>query len=138
MPGSSRTSEMSFEERLRPLASEVETGGNLPFRLTPSESAWYLAAGKVEVFAVRLAPDGREGPRTHPLSVRAGQMLFGTPPPPEAAADGLALLAVGLPGTRLLQLSVQRLQQLARDPEAAVELAGRIEGWVQGLTSEIP
>ncbi|HZF09826.1 MAG TPA: NHLP bacteriocin export ABC transporter permease/ATPase subunit [Thermoanaerobaculia bacterium] len=128
----------SLEELLRPEALEVEVGGNLPFRLAPAETAWFLAAGKVEVFAVRLGEDGSEGPRTHLLTARAGQMIFGTPPSAPGGAGGMALLAVGLPGTRLLQLAVPRLRQLARDPAVAADLATRIEGWIQGLASQIP
>ncbi|HEV7515527.1 MAG TPA: NHLP bacteriocin export ABC transporter permease/ATPase subunit, partial [Thermoanaerobaculia bacterium] len=124
-----------LEALLRPEAEEVEVGGNLPFRLAPAEAAWFLAAGKVEIFAVHLGADGTEGPRTHLLSARAGQMIFGAEP---GGMDGLLLLAVGLPGTRLLKLAVPRLRQMARDPGFSAALATLIEGWVQGLASEIP
>src|SRR2546423_121745 len=60
----------SLAELLRPEAEEVEVGGNLPFRLAPADAAWFLAAGKVEVFAVRLGEDGSEGPGT---AARASQ-----------------------------------------------------------------
>ena len=134
----------SLEALLRPEAREIEVGGNLPFRLDSAEVAWFLAAGKVEIFAVPLDADGGEGPRTHLVTARAGQVIFGTPPSaPGAVGDlagvgRLALLAVGLPGTRLLELAVPRLRQLARDPAVAAGLATRIEGWIAGLASEIP
>jgi ATP-binding cassette subfamily C protein len=124
----------SLETLLRPEAEEVEAGGNLPFRLAPAETAWFLAAGKVEVFAVRLGPDGSDGPRTHLFSAREGQMIFGV----GALENGMVLLAVGNPGTRLLKLAVPRLRQMARDPQVSADLASLIEGWITGLASEIP
>jgi ATP-binding cassette subfamily C protein len=135
------TTPSRFEALLRPEAEEVEVSGNLPFRLAPPETAWFLAAGKVEVFAVRLAPDalgGGEGPRTHLLTARVGQMIFGLPPAAQAAGTGWALLAVGLPGTRLLRVTLPHLRQKARDPDFAAGLATRVEGWIAGLTGEIP
>ncbi len=125
---------------LRPEAEEIEVGGNLPFRMASTEEAWFLAAGKVEVFAVRLDAGGDPGPRTHLLTAQAGQMIFGAGvgAPGDGLGGGLGLLGVGLPGTRLLKLAVPRLRQLARNPEASAALAGLIEGWIQNLTSEIP
>jgi NHLM bacteriocin system ABC transporter ATP-binding protein len=133
-----------MEALLRQEAEEVEASGNLPFRLAPAETAWYVAAGKVEVFAVRPAEGGNPGnagnagPRTHVLTARAGQMIFGLPPSDSAADPGLALLAVGLPGTRLWRLPLLSLRQKARDPDFAAGLAVLVEGWIAGLTSEIP
>jgi NHLM bacteriocin system ABC transporter ATP-binding protein len=124
---------------LRPEGEEVEVGGNLPFRLAPADAAWFLAAGRIEVFAVRRAADGGFGPRTHLLSATAGQVIFGAGEGDgETGGDGMALLAVGMPGTRLVRLTVPRLRQLARDPALAAELAVAIEGWVESLTSELP
>jgi NHLM bacteriocin system ABC transporter ATP-binding protein len=128
----------SLAALLRPLAGEVDVGGNLPFRLAPAETAWFLLAGKVEVFAVRLEEGGGAGPRTHLFTARAGQLVFGTAEIDAAGARDFALLGVGLPGTRLLRLPLAALRQLARDPAALPDLAEAIEGWVRSLTSELP
>src|SRR6185369_1859412 len=99
---------------LRGEAREIEAGGNAPLRLAGGE-AWLLTSGRAEVFAV--AP-GRGSPRIHLATVEPGGFLFGA-----AAEDGghdkeeedrLELLAVGILGTRLLQLPAGRLTALAR------------------------
>jgi ATP-binding cassette subfamily C protein len=132
-----------MEALLRQEAAEVEVSGNLPFHLVPAETAWYVAAGKVEVFSVRPTEGGNPGnagnagnagPRTHVLTARAGQMIFGFP----TTSTGLVLLAVGLPGTRLWRLSLASLRQKARDPDFAAGLATLVEEWIAGLTREIP
>ncbi len=103
--------------------------GNAPLRLGSSPAIWLVETGTVEVFAV---PRDGEGPRTHLCSAAAGQVLCG-------AGDGspLSLLAVGRAGTRLRRIPADRLPELARDPEAAADLAARLDGWLTGLLGGI-
>jgi NHLM bacteriocin system ABC transporter ATP-binding protein len=107
----------------------VPLAGNAPLLLGASPGIWLVETGAAEVFAV--AGDG-EGPRTHLCTAAAGQMLCGV-------ADGapLSLLAVGHTGTRLRRLPVDRLRELARDPEAAADLAAGLDGWLAGLLGGI-
>ena len=130
-----------LEERLRRQGprrdpgQEIEAGGNAPFSLDAAGMggpACLLLEGTVELFAAPRREDGTWGPRTHLATATAGQMLFGSPAPPEGSA-GLCFLAVGRHGARLLRLSAEDLARLAADPELAVELAAHLDGWVTRL-----
>src|ERR1700760_1521183 len=95
--------------------------GNAPLRLGPSPAVWLVETGTAEVFAVLR--DG-EGPRIHLCTAAAGQGLWGA-----GAGSPLSRLAVGHSGTRLRRIPGDRLPELARDPEAAADLAARLDGW---------
>ncbi len=126
-------------------APEIALAGNAPLPLAPAGAAWLVLSGAVEVFA---AAGGGAGPRVHLGTARAGEMIFGAAPLDEGPEErpgegedgrdregGLVLLAVGLPGSRLAAAS--GLAGLARDPAAAAELAGAVEGWLALLFSEL-
>ena len=90
-------------------APTVDVAGNAPRRLTPEGAAWLVAAGVVEVFAASAASAAGAGaggrPRSHLGTARPGTMLFGAAPCTAGSGEnaaGLELLAVGLPGSRLL------------------------------------
>ena len=93
---------------------EVRLGANTPLPLDSQGTIWLVEEGTVEVFAV--SRDGT-GPRTHLRTAEQGQVVC------EAPLDGsrFSLLAVGHTGTRLRRL----------DP--AGDLAGLLDGWIQGL-----
>ncbi|HEV3072835.1 MAG TPA: NHLP bacteriocin export ABC transporter permease/ATPase subunit [Thermoanaerobaculia bacterium] len=140
-------------------APTVDVAGNAPRRLVPEGAAWLVAAGVVEVFAASGASSasgasaaseaaaagaGAGGrPRSHLGTARPGMMLFGASPCAPGggggeSAAGLELLAVGLPGSRLLAAGAEDLARLARDPAAAGALADAVEGWLTLLASGLP
>src|ERR1700710_203330 len=110
-------------------AKEVALAGNAPLVLGAPPTIWEVEGGAVDVFAV---PRGETGPRTHLCSVAPGQVLCGVDASPVSS-----LLAVGPSGTFLRQLPVESLQEIAGNPEAAADLAGRLDGWVGGPFGEI-
>ncbi|HEV2844461.1 MAG TPA: ABC transporter transmembrane domain-containing protein, partial [Thermoanaerobaculia bacterium] len=93
---------------------------------------WLVEEGRAEVFAV---PKDGSGGRTHLWTAVAGQALceLGT----ERSGQGLSLLAVGHPGTRLRRLSEADLREIARDPAAAADLSARLDAWISGLFGEL-
>src|SRR5215470_6300531 len=91
-------------------AAEVAAAGNAPLRLAPAGAAWLVRSGTVEVFAA----DAGGGSRLHLGTARAGDMIFGAAPLADGLLGLLGLLAVGLPGTRLLAASPADLDALAR------------------------
>jgi len=124
-------------------AVAVAVAGNAPQRLTPEGSAWLVATGVVEVFAAADAAGRAGGRRTHLGTARAGDMLFGTAATAPGHGDGknagsLELLAVGLPGSRLLAAGASELARLERDPDAAAALAEALEGWLALLAGGLP
>ena len=126
-------------------APTVDVAGNAPRRLTPEGAAWLVAAGVVEVFAASAASAAGAGaggrPRSHLGTARPGTMLFGAAPCTAGSGEnaaGLELLAVGLPGSRLLAAGAEELARLARDPATAGALADAVEGWLTLLASGLP
>jgi NHLM bacteriocin system ABC transporter ATP-binding protein len=93
---------------------EVSSGSNAPFLLEDPSSAWLVAEGKLDVFAVRVVGERPEGARNYLFSIRAGDLALGVEP---AWADEVGLLAVGTPGTRAFRLPLAELRTLGRDPD---------------------
>jgi len=110
-----------------------ETGSAHAFLLEGGH-AWRVHAGRVDVFAVVLRDGLAAGSRTHLFRVEEGGLLLGTGTPDPRRP--LGLLAVGGNGTRLLRLPRARLHAAAAEPGYA-DLAGLLEGWVDGLSSGI-
>jgi NHLM bacteriocin system ABC transporter ATP-binding protein len=108
---------------------EVTLAGNAPLFLDAPPGLWIVEAGAVDVFAV---PRGETGPRTHLRSAARGELLCGF----ETGAPS-SLLAVGSSGTRLRRLPAESFQELAGDPGAAADLAGRVDVWLSGLLAGV-
>lgn len=138
----SELSAAEFSERLRASGEEREVGGNEPFTLSSPDTAWLVVAGHVEIFAVNRG----EGRRTHLATLGPGRLLFGVGSmrrsmpfgtPTEAEESDLELVAVGLRGARLVELGLDRLRALAREPELVPGLARRIERWLDHLFEKL-
>jgi NHLM bacteriocin system ABC transporter ATP-binding protein len=98
---------------------EVPLAGNAPLPLDFAGDIWLVEEGMAEVFAV---PQGESGPRVHLCTVGAGGILCGVDSAPDSG-HGLALLALGAPGTRLRPLPASGLQ----------DLTDRLDAWLAGL-----
>ncbi len=96
--------------------------------LLAGDGAWLVAAGRIDVFAVRVRDGRAVGARRHLCRVLPGEPLLAAG---EAADPGL--LAVGAPGTRLLALPRERLRGAGCEAEAAAVL----EGWAAALCGGI-
>jgi ATP-binding cassette subfamily C protein len=112
-----------------------EVTGNTPLLLEGSEHVWLVLSERIDVFAVPLENGEPCGARSHVLRVAAGQLLFGVEP--EGPGIALQLLAVGIPGTLVLRLSRARLTELSQDAEAAEQLSGLLDSWVEGLAERV-
>ena len=112
---------------------ETEVGGNRPLLLDDPGAAWLVMRGQVEVFSVSLEGGRPRGARRHFFSAQAGDLLLGLAL--EGEGQGLGLLAVGLVGTRLRKLRLDRLAEAAAEPALAVALAGVVERWVAGMSA---
>lgn len=123
------------EVLIREGAAETASG-NRPFLLSPPGTAWYVEEGKVEIFTVALDAQGQPvGPRTHFATALAGEVMLGM----DFASWGMSsgFLAVGRMGTLLRRLSTSRLQELARQPHLAGELAALIDRWIANLSERL-
>jgi NHLM bacteriocin system ABC transporter ATP-binding protein len=133
----------------RPLA----VGGREALALAEAGGAWWIEAGRLEVFAVGAARDGLEARRFPVATFEPGDLVCGLRVGQLAGAlgldvartggtAGLELLAVPHPDTRLLALSAEDLRRWGRQPGAAAELLGLLEAWPRrllgGLLEERP
>lgn len=100
-----------------------DLAGNHPLLLDDPQAAWVVVSGSVYVFAVRTEHGIPQGNREYVCSVPEGGALFGL----GGAGSGIALLAVGRPGT-VLQCVVE---------DAVGARAPLIEGWVRRLSSAL-
>ena len=119
-----------------PLASAAEEHGstfhvaaNQTISITRADCWWYVAEGTVDLFAVPLSdrktPDGR---RTHLMTCRSGDVLFGID---AAAAANFGLLIVGRMSARVLAAPIAVLEA---SPEVRPELANALRFWIGQLS----
>lgn len=104
----------------------LSVGGDRPF-LLDADDMWRVAAGSVDVFAVRLGEHGPIGPRTHLVRVGEGRAMFGRA---RVAGDRWGLLAVGTSGGAVVRVSRATLE--AQDPRAGAT-AILLAQWVDAL-----
>jgi NHLM bacteriocin system ABC transporter ATP-binding protein len=112
-----------------------EVTGNHPLLLHDPEAVWLVESGRVDVFAVPVRAGRPAGARIHLCRAEAGQALFGMAIDPSGTGTGV--LAVGIPGCRVLRLSRDRLRALASDPANAAAVVTLLDGWVQCLTAGV-
>lgn len=128
--------------RLRAL---FETGtpravaGNAPFLLDGAARVWLVRTGQLELFLVRTGDASQRGIRHHFMSARAGDLLFGMD-----TGDGLGLLASGVVGTEVVEVSLDALRAAVAssadptdDAAAMAEVVAGIDRWVAGVSSGV-
>lgn len=110
----------------------IPVGSNQPFWIDDGAHVWYVAAGRVDVFAA--AGDeaaAARGARTHLLRAEAGKAVFGWGAAPAAALP--RFLAVGDNDTQVFRLPLERLRQSAGEAGGRDALRGWIDGWVAAV-----
>jgi ATP-binding cassette subfamily C protein len=107
--------------------------GNNPLLLTDQASAWIVYSGFVDVFAVELHEGEPTGLRRHLFRAEPGYVLFSL----GDGSGGIALLASGLPGTKLLRLKRTRLRDLANELENQDVVLGLLDSWITGMSAGI-
>lgn len=119
-----------------PLASAAEQHGstwrvaaNRPVSITQGDCWWYVAEGTVDLFAVplgdRKTPEGR---RTHLMTCRSGDVLFGIDSIP---ATSVGLLVVGRMSARVLAVPITVLEE---STQVRPELANALRFWIGQLS----
>ena len=133
---------MSIIDYLQKDGKYVEVEGNKSVMLVDPHSLWLVERGKLVVFCVTIKGDGGTGAREFMFETDTGGILFGLTPvgsgDSEEEGEKFALLASGLPGTRLLQLKREvftaYLEQLGQAEREL--LIAPLEGWLKALAGE--
>lgn len=109
-----------------------------PVLLADPERVWLVAEGKVDLFIVPVLNSEPAGARQHLCRLEQGQALFGL----DLAGQEMGLLAVGLTGSQLLEVSRTDIDRLAETETGATQLVGWLEAWINslagGLVTELP
>lgn len=108
----------------------VHVGSDAPF-VIQGRLAWYVTAGRVDVFAVPLDGNQVVGARKHLFRAGVGQVLIGHPREPTDLRIGL--LGVGASGTELRALTRAELQELATDPSERHQVGALLDEWIDAL-----
>ncbi len=119
-------------ERLRAASTGVAHTGREPLRVDDPDTAWWVEAGTIDVFAVPADEGKLAGAREHLYRVEAGQVFFGMDP--AAIGAGWSMIAVATSGTRLMALPWKTFVEFGtegRVGEALVELA---DSWISTVT----
>ncbi|MDD2902806.1 MAG: NHLP bacteriocin export ABC transporter permease/ATPase subunit [Syntrophales bacterium] len=111
--------------------SVLEAETNAPILLSQGQRAWLVLSGGMDIFAVRLADGRAVGVRVHLFRVPPGGAFWELE---VAEGQKVALLAVGLPGTRLAAVGQERLRELARQPAEAEKIRELLEKWLGNLS----
>ncbi len=111
----------------------VELGGNAPFELHAPGILWLVEEGSVDIFSVDQGNGRQSMPRQYLYTAETGSALFGFDL--EGKGKTATLLAVGSGGTKLRELAVLRVHELAQNPEALPEILSLSEGFVASLAA---
>ena len=113
-------------------ATAFEMLSNRLFSLHDSESVWVVERGKLYIFLSRMQ-DGECAEARHPvMQVEEGEAIFGL----HATGSGQPqLVASAAPGAKIMQLSQQRIRELAATGhQHAVEM---LESWINRLSTAL-
>ena len=111
-----------------------QVGGNSPVLLDGRDAVWMVLSGQVDIFFIGAEGDLSGVPRKYLFSVPEGRLLFGMD---LDTGTGRPLRAVGLPGTRMAKLDMDRLMGLSPGQAAHRELVSGIDAWIRGLSERL-
>jgi NHLM bacteriocin system ABC transporter ATP-binding protein len=120
-----------------PLSITREVEGGVSEALTPNQliplldpgEAWIIVEGKLDLFLSAWIDDDVFGARRPVMRVDAGGLVTGIKP-----VDGVALIACAAPGTRLMRLRLDSLEEGMTVLGGSMSL---VEGWISGLADAI-
>ena len=122
-PPSPRLAELAVS-----LGERFAGAGNVPIRLDDPGVVWFVKQGEVDVFLGEYEDGHAVAPLKHLLRVGADRLVFGME---EGAAEPMAMMARGLPGSELYRVPLEPLLPHGE------ELADRVDRWIAGITAAV-
>jgi len=108
--------------------------GNTVLPLDDSQHLWFVQEGCIDVFAVPRGIEERPAARIYICRAEQGQLLCGC----ESSDTHLpSLIAVGHPGSRVLQVERSDLDEVLTDESHAAEFQPLLENWIDELTTVV-
>lgn len=111
-----------------------ELPGNKPLALDDPQSVWLVGSGRVDVFAIPRQGGEPTGSRIHLLRAEKGQLLLGGEC---GASEQPELVAVGVPGTKVIRLPRSGLSALVEDPVRSAQFGSLLDAWIDALTAGV-
>lgn len=114
---------------------EARTGD--PLWLRGSNFIWLVSASKVDVFLAKNHEGHPDSALRSLFRIEAGQILCGMP---EIAMseEGWELMAMGMPGNRLLRIDRRHLREWMRqDMKISEQIAILLDGWIERIVSSL-
>ena len=111
----------------------VATAGNRPVRFDDPGSVWFVEHGVLDVFFVYNDDGVAEAPFHHALRLEPGRLAFGA-----VGAEGMRLIAKGLPDTALRRIPAAELAAAADDDDAlSAVVAEDADNWIIGFSATV-
>ena len=110
---------------------------NEPVDLGDPGAVWYVEHGTLAISVAEYDEQGIGSPFRHVLRLEAGRVAFGVD---GEVAEGLRMVAKGLPGTRLRQLAIVRLiEEAAGDSGGGLraEVAEATDAWIGDFAAAV-
>jgi len=108
-----------FLHKFDDVAQVANTGSDNPLTLEGADRSWIVAEGNVDVFLTGLDPARKAvGARVHIARIQHGGVLLGmdfSRAPDDTGAAPSGYVAVGVPGTKLLEVPLKNLLARAAD-----------------------
>ncbi|MBL4692427.1 MAG: NHLP bacteriocin export ABC transporter permease/ATPase subunit [Magnetovibrio sp.] len=130
-----------FLHKFDDVAQVASTGSDHPLTLEGADRSWIVAEGNVDVFLTGLDPARKAvGARVHIARTPQDGVLLGmdfSHAPDDTGAAPRGYVAVGVPGTKLLEVPLESLLARAADPQDRSILSGLINHWTKALLSRV-
>ena len=113
----------------------TDLGGNAPRLFDDHTKVWFVDAGAVDLFFVDVVEGQPTGRRRHFVRIEKGELMMGVPLlPTSTPGTSVGLLAVGVSGTKLLEMAHAELRKHAMPLRDALDsVHGLVDTWVKSL-----
>ena len=115
--------------------TNIKAEGNRPVLLEGPDVFWTVVAGEVDLFAVPMQNGRPAGARTHLFDAGQGAFLFGVPLEP--SGQGMGVIAVGKPGTRLTRFDMKTFERGLSDPAFFKAAVSGVDDWLGNISFAI-
>ena len=122
---------MTVSDLFQKEGKAIAVEGNKPLLLTDPGQLWMVDRGKVSVFTVFISGGEAVGSREFLFEAGPGDIFLGVRP--EGTDRELGLMATGLTGTSLLQLSWARFLEAAAGPDQREFFINAVSHWAGTL-----
>lgn len=109
----------------------IEAKGNAPLLLDNPEKVWIVKSGQLDIFYIQIKDKKPIGPRHHIFRAFESEALFGIKP--HNSDENMGVLAVGIPGTSLIECKKSQFIDLLKDKRHFDHVEALLYKWIDNL-----